>query len=109
MCEWATSNMYKTDDSGKKTKISAYNKEQVDSLLARQNIDLDNKYGYDYIFAANMCKSDYLGSSVPDESHLALFIKNYVDDKDGYPELPFTRFFADCIGTGNPVPWEDLL
>ena len=29
--------------------------------------------------------------------------KDYVDDKDGYPELPFTRFYADCVGSGNPI------
>ena len=56
-----------------------------------------------------MCKADYLGSSVIDEQHLALFIKDYVDDKDGYSELPFTRFYADCVGTGTPIEWEDMI
>ena len=74
-----------------------------DSLLKRTNVTLNNKFGYDYVFAANMCKADYLGSSIPDEQHVALFIKDYVDDKDGYPELPFTRFYADCIGSGTPI------
>ena len=104
MSEWAASNMYKTDNSGRKVKVPSFTKEDVDSLLTRYNINLDNKIGYDYVFAANMGKADYLGSSVADENHLALFIKDYVDDKDGYPELPFTRFYADCIGTGNPIP-----
>jgi len=95
--------MYKTDDSGKKTPITPVNKEDVDKLLERQGIVLENKYAYDYVFAANMCIADYFGSSVPDQQHLALFIKDYVDDPDGYPELPFTRFYADCIGTGKPI------
>jgi hypothetical protein len=95
--------MYKKDPSGKKIKIQTLTKENVDELLKRYGIVLDNKHGYDYVFAANMCKADYLGSSVPDEQHLALFVKDYVDDPDGYPELPFTRFYADCIGTGTPI------
>lgn len=95
--------MYKTDSSGKKVSISPWTKEEVDSLLKRTNVTLNNKFGYDYVFAANMCKADYLGSSIPDEQHVALFIKDYVDDKDGYPELPFTRFYADCIGSGTPI------
>ena len=37
------------------------------------------------------------------------FIKDYIDDKDGYPELPFTRFYADCIGSGCPINWGDML
>ena len=64
---------------------------------------------YDYVFVANMCKADYLGSSVPDETHLAKFVKDYCDDPDGYEELPMTRFYADTIGKGIPIIWEDML
>lgn len=109
MCDWATSNMYKTDSNGKKVGIVRMSKEDVDKLLESNGIKLENKFGYDYVFAANMCKSDYLGKSVPDELHLALFVKDYVDDPDGYPELPFTRFYGDCVGTGTPINWEDAI
>ena len=108
MCEWAVSNMYKKDRSGNKTYIEPYTKEQVDELLRKYGISI-NKIGYDYVFAANMCKSDYLNGSVSDEQHLALFVKEYVDDADGYPELPFTRFYADCIGSGTPINWSDVI
>lgn len=109
MFEWVTSNMYKKDASGKKIRIQVLSKENVDELLKRYGVVLENKFGYDYVFAANMCKADYLGSSVPDEQHLALFVKDYVDDPDGYPELPFTRFYGDCIGSGTPISWEDMI
>lgn len=109
MCKWAVSNMYKTDINGGKTKINEITKDTLDKLLDANGIKLNNKFGYDYVFAANMCKSDYLGSSIPDEQHLALFVKDYVDDPDGYPELPFTRFYGDCIGTGTPINWEDMI
>lgn len=95
--------MYKIDDSGNKIQIQPLSKDNVDELLRRYGITLKNKFGYDYVFAANMCKADYLGSSVPDEQRLALFVKDYVDDPDGYPELPFTRFYSDCIGKGIPI------
>ena len=109
MLEWVTSNMYKKDANGRKIKIQSFSKEEVDELLKKYGVVLNNKFGYDYVFAANMCKADYLGSSIPDERYLALFVKDYVDDPDGYPELPFTRFYGDCIGTGNPIPWEDVI
>lgn len=95
--------MYKTDSTGKRVYNPALTKDMVDDILKRYDIKLKNKYGYDYVFAANMCKADYLGSSILDEQHLALFVKDYVDDQDGYPELPFTRFYADCIGAGVPI------
>ena len=109
MFEWAASNMYKKDSSGKRTYITPMSKEDVENLLKRTGVSLENKYGYDYVFVANMAKADYFGSSITDDQHLALFIKDYVDDKDGYPELPFTRFYADCVGTGTPIDWEDML
>ena len=109
MCDWACSKMYKPDVAGRRTYTTPWTKEEVDNLLKRYNVTLNNKIGYDYVFAANMCKSDYMGSSIMDEQHVALFIKDYIDDKDGYPELPFTRFYADCVGSGNPIDWGDML
>lgn len=108
MCDWAVSRMYKMEN-GKKTPIQMLEKEIVDTMLKKYNVMLDNKIGYDYVYAANMGKADYYGSSIVDEQRLALFIKDYVDDKDGYPELPFTRFYADCIGSGTPIDWESML
>ena len=105
LCNFAVSNMRK--DSGE--KIAPITKEALDLLLAKNGIELDNKFGYDYVFVANMCKADYLGSSVPDETHLAKFVKDYCDDPDGYEELPMTRFYADTIGKGIPIIWEDML
>ena len=105
LCNFAVSNMRK--DSGE--RIAPITKEALDLLLAKNSIELDNKFGYDYVFVANMCKADYLGSSVPDDAHLAKFVKDYCDDPDGYSELPMTRFYADTIGKGIPIIWEDML
>jgi hypothetical protein len=56
-----------------------------------------------------MCRADYMGSSIEDEIHMARFIKDYIEDPDAYDGMPFTRFYADCIGSGTPIPWSDLL
>lgn len=109
MCNWATSNMYKKTVSGSKNFIMPMTKESVDEILKRYSISLEHKIGYDYVFVANMCMADYMGSSIEDERHMALFVKDYVDDPDGYEELPFTRFYADCIGSGTPINWEDMI
>ena len=109
MCEWAVSRMYKRNSLDKKIPIQSWNKDSVDKLLNKYGVTIENKIGYDYVFAANMCIADYYGSSIIDEQHVALFIKDYVDDPDGYEELPFTRLYADCIGSGVPINWEDML
>lgn len=50
-----------------------------------------------------------MGSSIKDEQHLALFVKDYVSDPDAYEGLPFTRYYADTIGSGTPITWEEML
>lgn len=51
----------------------------------------------------------FLKTSIPDDNHLALFVKDYIDDPDGYDDMPFTRFYADCIRKGEPIMWTDML
>ena len=109
MCEYATSRMYKKDSNGKKTYISPWSKDSVDNLLYKYNIKVENKTAYDYVYVANMALADFMNSSIMDEQHLALYIKDYVDDPDAYSGMPFTRYYADCIGSGNPINWEDML
>lgn len=105
MCEWAVSCM--TDRSGK--KMQCMTKEATDSLLSKTGMTLKNDKGYDSVFVTCMAKADYWGSSIADEAHLAMFVRDYIDDPDGYEGLPFTRFYADCIGSGKAIIWEDML
>lgn len=107
MCEWASSKMYK-DVNGKKEYIQPYTKERFDEVCKMYGARVDAK-GYDHIYIANMCKADFLGKSVVDEVHLVQYVKDVVEDPDGYDGMPFTRFYADCIGSGTPIPWEDML
>lgn len=109
MCEFAVSLMKKEDANEKKVKIQPLSKEEIDSKLKQYNVELKKKEGYDYVYVANMCKADFLGSSIPNEQYFALYIKNVCDDPDAYEGMIFTRFYADCIGSGTPIMWEDML
>ena len=110
MCEWAVSRMYKDGEDNKPEQaIPNYTRERVDLLLKRFNLKLEKNKGYDDVYIANMCKFDFLGSSIDNEMKLAQFIKDYIDDADAYEGMPFTRFYADCIGSGTPIIWEDML
>ena len=73
----------KKEVSGKLTKIQPYTKENIEDILKRNNLTLENSAGYDCVYVANMCKADFLGSSVIDEPHLARYIKDVIDDPDG--------------------------
>lgn len=110
MCEWAVSRMYKDGEENKPEQaIPNYTRERVDLLLKRFNLKLEKNKGYDDVYIANMCKFDFLGSSIDNEMKLTQFIKDYIDDADAYEGMPFTRFYADCIGSGTPIMWEDMI
>lgn len=108
MCEWASSRMYKENRQGKKEYIEPYTRESFNKLCNNFGIKVEAK-GYDDVYIANMCKADFLGSSVLDEINLVQYVKDVVEDPDAYEGMPFTRFYADCIGSGTPIPWEDVL
>lgn len=108
MCEWAVSRMYRLVNN-RPIKIDPIKKEQLDEILKRYSVSLKNDNGYDAVYVANMCKADYLGRSVKDEGAMVQFIVDTIEDPDGYEGMVFTRFYADCVGSGTPINWEDML
>lgn len=106
MCEWAASRMYK-EVEGKREYIKPYSKEDLEALIKKYQIQFE--ISYDAVYIANMCKADFLGSSIIDEVHLVKYVKDVVCDSDAYDGMPFTRFYADCIGSGTSIPWDDVL
>jgi hypothetical protein len=109
-CDYAVSMMKKKNTATNKLeKIEPYSKEQVDEMLKKYNITLDNNEGYNYVFVANMCKADYLKSSIVDEQHLCLFIKDFIDDPDASEETAFRRWYITMIGNGQMVDWDEMM
>lgn len=104
-CEYAVSLMKKR--SGE--KVDFMDKEQVDEALKRFGVELANKRGYDYVFVYHMAKADYYKSSITDEQHLAMFVKDYVDDVDASEETTFRRWLATMVGNGIGIDWEDII
>lgn len=73
------------------------------------NIELKENQLYDYVYVANMCKADFLGSSIDDERHLCLYVKDVIDDPDGYDGLVFNRWYADMCRQGIPIDWHEFI
>lgn len=84
-------------------------KEQVDNILKKYNVELKYNELYDYIYVINMGNNDYYGSSIEDEKHLALYVKDVIDDKDGYEGIVFNRWYADMVFLGIPIEWEEMI
>lgn len=109
LCEFAVSNMYKVNANGKKEYIKPYTKAQVDEILKAYGITLEYAQLYDAVYVANMCKADYLGSSITDDSHLAKYIKDTIDDPDGIDGLVFNRWIGDMKWLGIAIPWYEFI
>lgn len=105
LCEFAVKKM--RDRNG--NRIQMKTKEQVDAILKANNIELEHDDGYDSVFVMHMGLSDYVGSSIPDEAHLAKYVKDVLDDKDGYDGIALTRYLADCNAKGVPIIWENMI
>ncbi len=104
LCQYAVSLMTK---NGK--KLEPLTKEFVDKLLEQHNVKLTKNIGYDYLFVANMCKADYYGSSISDEKHVALYIKDTIEDEDAGDGTTMRRWYATMIANGIMVDWEDFI
>ena len=104
LCKFAVSRMMKDDGQ----PITPITPEEVDGLLKLFHVELTHKEGYDHVFAANMCLADYLGESVPSMENLAKYVKNVIDDPDGYEGIVFCRWVADVVAKKVEVPWEEV-
>lgn len=107
--DYATKQLTKRNSlTNQKEKVIPYTKEEVDEILKKYDIDVTNKIMYDYVFAASMCKADYLGKSVPNEQHLAMYVRDTVDDYDASNETTFRRWVATMVGNGTPIDWYEI-
>lgn len=109
-CDVAVSYMKRTNPStGKEESIEAISKDEVEDMLKRHGVELKNACGYDHVYVANMIKADRWKSSVEDERHHAIAIKDEIDDADQADGFIFARWYSDMIRKGIPVEWEDIL
>ena len=106
--EFATSRMYK-DINGVKQKIRVISKDEVDSILNLHKVEVMNGQLYDCAYVANMCRADFLGSSITDDKHMAMYVKDVIDDPDAPDGLVFNRWYADMGYCGVAIDWEEML
>ena len=108
LCEEAVGRMY-VEVNGREERMQPYTKEQVEKMLESYGVNIKRNKMFDAVYVANMCKADFLGKSIPTEEHLALYVKDVLDDVDAMDGYVFNRFYADCMFMDNPIDWEDML
>lgn len=96
LCDFACEQFDKAD----------YTKDKLDILLQAHKIELKGAKLHDAVYIANWAKARFYGSSISDEKHLVLFIKD-IFEKEG--DLIFNRWYADMAKLGIPVEWEEMV
>ena len=110
MYEFAVSMMEKWDTAtGKMVKVTPYTPDEVKALLASYNVKIDSNDIYDAAYIATMVRADFWGSSIEDEQHLVLYVKDVLCDPDGYEGMPLHRFIADCNALGIVIFFERMI
>lgn len=104
LCHYAVSRMKNKDGD----PISPISHEQYAELLNKYNITISNDKMHDGVFVANMCKADYYKRSVPDEQHLAMFVKDYLEDRDAPDGVAMRRWYITMMGKGEPIDWDEV-
>ena len=96
LCEFACKQMQKME----------YSKEKLDALLQSHNIEIQNAKLHDAVYVDKWCRNVFYGSSIADEKHFVLFIKDIFDKE---PNFIFNRWYADMAKQGIPIEWEDMI
>lgn len=105
-CEYAVKSLKRKNlASGKLEPIEPWTKEQVEELLAKSNVTLGKLVGYDHVYIANMAKSDFFRSSLPDEQKIALYVKDVVDDADAAEGEVMACWYVKMLKRHQPIDW----
>lgn len=81
----------------------------MEKIFKAANITIENDILYDALYVINMGKADFYESSITTDNYLAKFVKDYLDDEDGYDGIAFNRYLADCARKGIVIKWDKML
>ena len=104
-CEYAV--QYLKDRNNK--PIKPYGKEQVDEMLKKYGVTVENNKGWDYVDVANMAKSDMDVSPFSDERAQAMYVKIVIDDADAADGEVMACWYVKMLRRRIPIDWEMFL
>lgn len=108
--QFAVDMMMKEDKATMKmVKITPPTMDEVKAILDRYKIEIEQNQIYDALYLSAMVNADFWGSSIEDEQHMALYIKDILNDPDGYDGIVFCRFLSDCGAKGVSIFWDLML
>lgn len=109
-CKEAVKHLKKSNPAtGKAEPIEPKSKDEVEQILVKNGITLENNFLHDFVWVYNMLYSDYWKSAIDDEAHLCKAVKDMVDDPDQRDGFIFNRWISDRLFNGDPIDWAEIL
>lgn len=95
--------------TGKMERIEFVPKEQIEELLQKYNIKIENNVGYDFVYYFHQAKADLYKSSLADEKALCQYVADMINDPDLKGGNAFRHYLVDLDAKGEGADWEDWL
>ena len=109
LAEWAISMMEKEDAAtGELKKITPTTIEEMEDILKKYKVEIEEESIYDAWYLFNMAKADYPKTCKSDEQK-ATFVEETICDPDGCPESVLACFCAKMDLKNMPIHWERFL
>jgi len=109
-CDYAINIMRKKNSStGRMEKVEKLTKEQVDTTLAKYGIVLENIFDYDYVYLANKLKAVMFKSGIADEQHLAMAVKDALEDSEQGDGEIMRKWDAEMTARGILIEWDEIV
>lgn len=109
-CDYAVSLIRKKNaNTGKMEKVDKLGKEQVDAMLTKYGVQIENTFDYDYVYLANKLKSVMFKSGISDEQHLAMAIKDVIEDSENGDGEIMRKWDAEMTSRGIPIEWDEIV
>lgn len=108
-CDFAVNLMRKKNATGKMEKVEKLTKEQVDTMLAKFGVLIENTFDYDYVYMANKLKVVLFKSGIIDEQHLAIALKDVIEDMENGDGEVMRKWDAEMTARGIPIEWDDIV
>lgn len=109
-CELACGQLIKKNiTTGKEERYGVWSKEQVDDLMKKFSVKIDNDAGYDYVYLHNETRAYSLGNSIQDEYHVILRVKEVLDGPNSVDGEVFRWWYASMVAKGIPVDWKEIM
>lgn len=110
--DYAASMMWSTDENGREKEVDAPSREELQQILIRNKVELDNDKLYDSVYVAAMCKADFMegkDAAIEDEQHLARYVKRVIDDPDALDGELFATWAMRMRAKDEPIDWEMMM